>query len=205
MEIMIIGSGRVGTNLAEVLIETGEDLIILDHNPDNLLNVAHLNCTKVQGMPLETSVLEKAGIGNVDAVLCVSDNENMNVMVGQIAAKLYNVPKVVVRIFNPENETVYQALGLQTICSTSMTMERALSVLGFSQSADLTSVLGYPVRYDLREVTDSWTGATVAEVERKLKVHVLAVASDDNFQLVSRDFVFSEGQHVILVSLPDEN
>ena len=204
MQILIMGCGRVGSRLAEVLIDNGEDLVILDQDPDNLELVSHLDCTKIQGMPLETVILEKAGISNVDAVLCLSDNENMNVMVGQIAVKLYNVPQVIVRIYNPENETVYQALGLQTICSTSMTLEKAMQVLGFSQSEDLTSVLGYPVRYDLREVTESWDGVTVDEVERKLKCNVLAIANSDSLKLVTRDYVFSAGEHVVLVTLPVE-
>lgn len=204
MEILIVGCGRVAANLAEILIESGEAISIIDDSPDNLLNVAHLDCTKVEGMPLETSVLEKAGIGNVNAVLCISNNENMNVMVGQMASRLYNVDQVVVRIFNPENEPVYQALGLQTICSTSMTMDSILSVLGFSQSSDNTSVLGYPIRYDLREVTDSWNDVTVSEVEKQLKVHVLAVAEENALRLVSRDYRFKSGEHVVLVSLPEE-
>lgn len=204
MEILLIGCGRVGANLAEFLLESGDAVSIIDDNPENLLRVAHLDCTKVEGVPLETSVLEKAGIGNVDAVLCVSNSENVNVMVGQMASRLYNVPQVAVRIFNPENEVIYQALGLRTICSTSMTMYSVLDFLGFSQSSDRTTVLGYPVQYDLREVTESWDGVTAAEVEKKLKLHVLAVAEENSLQLVSRDYRFSAGEHVILVSLPEE-
>ncbi len=205
MEIMIVGAGRVGSNLAEILMDAGEDITIVEANPENLAKVAHLDCTQIQGVPIERAVLEKAGIQNVEAVLCMTDNENMNVMVGQIAVKLYNVNQVIVRIFNPGNETAYQALGLQTICSTSMTLAKTLSVLGLSQSEDLTSVLGYPIRYDLREVTASWEGKTVAEVEQRMKLHVLAIASDDMLRLVARDYVFTRGEHVILVTLPDED
>lgn len=205
MEILIVGCGRVGANLAEILIESGEAISIVDDNPDNLLNVDHLDCTKVEGMPLEISVLEKAGINNVDAVLCISNSENMNVMVGQMASKLFNVERVAVRIFNPENEAVYQALGLQTICSTSMTTESILGFLGFTQSSDYTTVLGYPIRYDIREVTDSWVNATVADVEEQLKLHVLAIAEPDSLRLVSRHYRFRRGEHVVLVSLPEED
>ena len=53
-------------------------------------------------------------------------------------------------------------------------------------------------------MTESWHEVTVAEVEKKLKVHVLAVAEENSLKLVSRDYRFSEGEHVILVSLPEE-
>ncbi len=204
MEILIIGCGRVAADLAEILLQSGEAISVIAKDAEELLNIDHLDCSKTRGVPLDMRVLEKAGIKNVDAVLCISDNENINVTVGQMAHKIYGIGQVIVRIFNPENEAIYQALGLVTVCSTSMTTEKILGYLGFSQAADQTSVLGYPIRYDLRQVTESWHEVTVAEVEKKLKVHVLAVAEENSLKLVSRDYRFSEGEHVILVSLPEE-
>lgn len=205
MEILIVGCGRVGANLADILIDNGEAVSIIEQNPDNLLNAEHLDCSKLEGMPLDINVLEKAGISNVDAVLCISDNENMNVMVGQMAMKLFDVRHVAVRIFNPANEAAYQALGLRTICSTTMTIESVLAFLGFSQTSDQTNILGFPVRYDLREVTESWIGVSVAEVEKQLKLHVAAVIEDEALRLVSRDYHFAGGEQVVLLSLPEED
>ena len=205
MEIMIIGTGKVGTNLAEALIDAGETISIIEPSADKLLNVQHIDCTKVQGVPFEIDVLERAGIKNVDAVVCVSDNENSNVLVGQMVKNIYDIEKVIIRISNPNNESIYQAMGLQTVSTTTMTIERVLFNLGFAPSTDLTTILGYPIAYDLRRITDNWDGVTVNELERNLGVHILAVLDGKKLNLVARDYVLKENQEVIIVSLPEQD
>lgn len=204
MEVLIIGAGRVGQNLARELIELGTEIIVLDSSSENLSQLKDLDCPKIEGMPLETSVLEKAGVERVSAVLCVSNNENMNVMVGQICHKLYNVPKIIVRTFNPENQDIYRFLGLETICSTSMTKQRVLETLGFHATKDKSTILGFPVHYTLQRVYASWEGQTVSEVEANTKRHVLAVMNGDELKLVSRNYKFQLGEQVVFVSLPQE-
>lgn len=204
MDIMIIGADRVGRRLAEQLVDLGEDIIVVDADAEKLSQLEHLNCTKIQGVALEPDVLEKAGIKDVNAVICASDNENMNVMVGQMILTLYQVDKVIVRIEYSSNENLYQAMGLQTVCSTSMVIESFLQNLGFTPSRDVTSVLGYPVVYDLREVTESWDGVSVDELERKLRAHVLAVEDGDSLALVTRDYRLHKNQNIVLVSLTQD-
>lgn len=205
MEVLIIGSGRVGSTLAKELIDLGIEVIILDSKKENLDKVEKLDCSKVLGMPLDTEVLEKAGVQSVSAVLTVSDNENLNVMVGQICQKIYGVKKVVVRIYNPENEASYQSLGLETICSTSMTMHKAMESLGLSIASDSTNIVGFPVEYQVREVTKDWAGFEVWEVEEKTKQHILAIIDANEMKLVKRSYVFQEGDFVVLVSLVKED
>lgn len=204
MDILIIGTGRVGSNLAEELLELGENVIVLEQDSLLLENVSHLDCVKVQGIPLENSVLEKAGVQNVDAVLCVSDSETMNVMVGQICLDVYSIPKVIVRIFNPDNEGSYLAMGLETICSTSMTKEKAMHVLGFTEAQDSTTVLGYPIQYTLEEIDEKSAGIHVFEYEHLNRVHILAVVSHEELKLVTRDYLLRTDEELVLVSLPME-
>ena len=131
MEVLLIGAGKVGANLAEELIDAGEDVIIIEQNPEILQNLDHLDCTKIEGMPIDIDVLESAGIRSVDAVACVSDNENMNVMAGQLIKNIYDKEKVIVKIENPANESMYQAMGLQTVCTTSMIIGAVLQNLDY--------------------------------------------------------------------------
>lgn len=203
MEVLLIGAGKVGANLAEELIDAGEDVIIIEQDPEVLQNLDHLDCTKIEGMPIDIDVLESAGIRSVDAVACVSNNENMNVMAGQLIKNIYDKEKVIVKIENPANESMYQAMGLQTVCTTSMIIGAVLQNLDFVISSDITSVLGHPIKYDLRQLTEAWEGVTVNTLEHELGVHLLAVVKGNKIALVGRDYILSANESVIVVSLPE--
>lgn len=201
MNIIIVGCGRVGSHLARLLLENGEEIAIIESQAELLRQVQELDCPKILGKPLDSAILEKAGIMQADALLCVSDSEAMNVMVGQMADRLYHVPRILVRIFYPENELVYQSMGLQTMCSTAMTIQRAMDLLGFQPADDLTTIFGFPVQYELRRVSTSWAQHSVDEVESHFHLHVVGVVAGDRFRLIRRDHVFSVGETVLLLRL----
>ncbi len=205
MDIMIIGAGAVGTNLAEELTRLGESIVIVEQDKELLASLDYIDCPKVQGVPIDMEVLEKAGVKTIDAVACVTESENMNVMLGQMLQKIYGLKNVIVHILNPENEGIYKSMGLKTISSTTSTIEMVLSRLGFSASTDTTSALGFPLVYKLRRVTDEWDGVAAKVLEKELSSRVLAVAEDNSLSLVSSDYILRENQEIILVSLPEED
>lgn len=203
MEIMIIGASKVGINLAERLLDIGEDIVIIEKSAEKLSQTDHLDCSKVLGMALDIEVLEQAGINNVDAVCCTTDNENMNVTLGELVRTIYDKENVIISIDNEGNEALYQGLGLQTVCSTSLIIDNILSFLDLSPSVDSSFVLGFPIQYKLRKVTEAWQGVSVNDLETRLKVHVLAVLANDKLNLVSRDYILKADQNIIIVDLPE--
>lgn len=74
-------------------------------------------------------ILRRAGVENVDAFLALSGNDSHNAMAAQIAQRLFNIPKVVCLIQEPERAEVYRKLGLTTVCPTSATVEAIQEVL----------------------------------------------------------------------------
>ncbi len=204
MDILIIGADTVGVNLAEELSRSGDNVVVVDRDAEKLLALDYLDCTTILGVPLELEVLEEAGVKSVDAVACVTESENMNVMLGQMIKKIYNKEKVLVQISNPENESIYQAMGIETICSTTMIIEKILSSMGYSASGDMTTILGFPVFYNLRKVTAEWDGSKVSEIEKMLEVHILAVAFQGSLSLVTGDYRVKSGENLVILSLEDE-
>ena len=130
MHILLIGCGRSGRRLAELLSESGYDLVLLDKDKNKLDELSDLNAISVNGYPLDTSVLETAGIEQASAVIAIDDNENLNIMICQIAKKIYNVKECIARTYTPENEAFVEYLGLKSICSTELTVGLALNLLG---------------------------------------------------------------------------
>ena len=90
MHILLIGCGRSGRHLAEILTDAGIDLIVIDENENNLQALADLDVICIQGVPIDTDILEQAGIENAAAVIAMDNRENINIMCCQCPHALQN-------------------------------------------------------------------------------------------------------------------
>jgi trk system potassium uptake protein len=119
MYAIIMGCGRVGARLANQLVDAGHEVLVLDTNPGafDRLGSEFTGQTMV-GNGIDLDVLLKAGIERADAFAAVTQGDNRNIMAAQIAKYVYNVPRVVTRIYDPIRQDTYKALGLDAISPT---------------------------------------------------------------------------------------
>ena len=121
MYIIVIGCGRVGAQLASFLSGEGHDVVVIDTNPKAFRRLgAVFNGKTFVGVGFDIELLKKAGAEKADAVAVVTDLDNTNIMVAQVAKKIFNISKVITRLYNPDRFETYQKLGLDVICGTSM-------------------------------------------------------------------------------------
>jgi trk system potassium uptake protein TrkA len=114
-----MGCGRVGAQLAALLEEAGHKVTILDRDTYSFHRLpSSFNGTPLVGDGTDEESLKKAGIEEADAFVAVTQGDNRNVMAAQIAREIFNVPKVVCRIYDPLREEIYHTLGLDTISPT---------------------------------------------------------------------------------------
>ena len=114
---VIIGCGRLGANLANALSEEGENVLILDKEKDSFRKLSSsFGGLAVEGDGTELDTLKAADVQRADTVIAVTNNDNINIMIAQIAKECFSVKKVISRLFDPERECVYQELGIDTIC-----------------------------------------------------------------------------------------
>ena len=119
MNVVIMGCGRVGAELATLLEEAGHKVTILDRDTYSFHRLpSSFNGTPLVGDGTDEESLKKAGIEEADAFVAVTQGDNRNVMAAQIAKEVFNVPKVVCRIYDPLREELYHTLGLDTISPT---------------------------------------------------------------------------------------
>ncbi|MEG0912958.1 MAG: TrkA family potassium uptake protein [Oscillospiraceae bacterium] len=119
MYVIIAGCGRVGSNLALRLSENGYDVAVIDKSSANFSKLGTgFNGLTISGIPIDEDVLRSAGIEKADAVAAVTPDDNMNIMIGQIAKKLYSVAKVTVRVTDPQRVEIIEKLGFSTVCPT---------------------------------------------------------------------------------------
>lgn len=122
---MIVGCGRVGSQIAAEMDRTGHDVVIVDRDPVSFSRAAsrgvltkEFNGDQVVGNGTDADVLRRAGIEHADGFVAVTEGDNRNIMAAQIAKHVFKVPHVVVRIYDPERAEAYAKLGLNTICPT---------------------------------------------------------------------------------------
>ena len=119
MYVVIVGGGRVGRDIAELLLPEGHDVVILDTNDEtcNLLTREY-DALVIKGDGTDIEYLKEAGVNKADALLAVTGDDKVNLIVCQLAQKLFNVPKVVGRVNDPKNEDVFSTLEIKATVST---------------------------------------------------------------------------------------
>ncbi len=121
MNVIIMGCGRVGAQLASLLDAEGHKVTVLDVDAYSFRRLpSTFGGTALIGDGTDEEMLKKAGISEADAFVAVTQGDNRNVVGAQIAKHVFNIPKVVCRIYDPLRKDVYEALGLETISPTTV-------------------------------------------------------------------------------------
>ncbi len=121
MKVVIMGCGRVGAQLATMLDKEGHQVTVLDSDTYSFRRLpSDFSGTALLGNGLDQEVLKKAGIEEADAFIVVTQGDNRNVMAAQIAKHIFNVPRVICRIYDPLRRDLYDTLGLEAISPTTV-------------------------------------------------------------------------------------
>ena len=119
MHIIIAGCGRVGSELARLLSNEGHDVIIIDKNKASFDRLrGGFNGVTLVGSGFDVELLKQAGIEKADAFCAVTNGDNTNLISAQVAKKIFNVPKVIARVYDPQRAHIYTALGMDVISGT---------------------------------------------------------------------------------------
>ncbi len=127
--IIIIGCGRLGSFLANRLSNEGHSVVVIDTNPIafDALTADQFSGFRIEGDATELAVLKQTKIDKADVVIGATHDENVNIMAAQIAKRRFNVPKVFVRIFDPNKESFCKAIGIECVCPTSIAAEKMIA------------------------------------------------------------------------------
>jgi trk system potassium uptake protein TrkA len=119
MYVIIVGCGRVGSELANLLAKEGHNVVIIDRDQNSFARLGNtFNGLSLQGNGFDLSLLKQAGIEKADAFCCVTNGDNTNLISAQVAKKIFKVPKVIARVYDPRRANIYKALGLDILSGT---------------------------------------------------------------------------------------
>jgi trk system potassium uptake protein TrkA len=130
MKVVILGCGRVGARLAQLMEAQGHHVSIIDGDPASFDRLPDtFRGTTTLGTGIDVDVLKAAGIEEADAFAAVTNFDNTNIMASQIAKEIFGIDNVLARIYDPGRENLYHELGLETVCPTTLVSTTARDLL----------------------------------------------------------------------------
>lgn len=202
MDVIVVGCGRVGSQLATMLSVEGHNVTVVDRDDEAFKRLGStFNGVTVKGLGFDEEVLEEAGVRAADAFAAVTDLDNTNLMAAEVARKIFHCPHVVARLYNPQRERTYQQLDLDYVCGTTLVAESLLEKIEAGHGHHVQT-LG-----DV-EVIEFRAGKGVAnkkvkdvEIEHQFR---LAVVSRGNVTFVPQADTLLQPGDVIMGAVKDE-
>ncbi|MCU0651385.1 MAG: TrkA family potassium uptake protein [Candidatus Omnitrophica bacterium] len=119
MYVIIVGCGRVGSELAKLLSGEGHNVVVIDKNQNSFDRLGgSFNGLTIVGNGFDMALLKQAGVEKADAFCAVTNGDNTNLISAQVAKKIFKVPKVIARVYDPHRAHIYAALGLDILSGT---------------------------------------------------------------------------------------
>ncbi|MBI3804951.1 MAG: TrkA family potassium uptake protein [Nitrospirae bacterium] len=130
MNIIILGSGRLGSRLANSLVQKGHKIVIVDAEETKFKNLEeHEKIQRVSGNIFNEETASLVFSEQADVFIAVTGSDNVNLMVAQAMQKKYKIPRVLIRVFDPTLSSVYHDLGMETVCPTNFALQEMLKTL----------------------------------------------------------------------------
>jgi trk system potassium uptake protein TrkA len=200
VHVVVVGCGRVGSELAGALEHADHSVAVIDKNerafrrlPNNFAG------STVVGFGFDRDHLEIAGITKAEAFASVTSGDNSNILCARIARETYGIEHVVARIYDPRRALIYQRLGIPTVATVAWTTDQVLRRLLPSESrsewVDPTGQIGIIER----EIPAAAVGKKLALLNLPGRFWLTAVTRFGKAQLVTTDMVGQDGDMLVFV------
>jgi trk system potassium uptake protein TrkA len=202
MEIIIMGYGRIGSQVGKLLTEQHHDVTIIDHDFDADGRLGpNFKGKIIKGLGFDHNILVQAGIETAEAFIATSHSDNANIVAARIARNIFHVPRVVARLYDPIRAEIYQRLGLTTISPNNWGAERIVQVLTHMELDVWDSFGRGEVSVVHAEVTPEVVGHTVNQLNIPGEVMVISITRNEQAFIPVSGTEFQEGDYLNLVVL----
>lgn len=198
MHVVVMGCGRVGSELAARLDHEGHSVAIIDKNPRAFTRLPlEFGGKRVEGVGFDRDVLEEAGVSEAGAFAAVSSGDNSNIVAARIAKEYYDIEQVVARIADPRRAELYERLGITTVAAVRWQARRiALRLLG--QPDEQWSDSGGDVVLIELSLPASWAGRPLGELEVPGSIRLAAVRRAGQGRVADPSSLAQEGDVAVV-------
>jgi trk system potassium uptake protein len=199
VHVVIVGCGRVGSELAVSLEKLGHTVAVVDKDANAFRRWGDLfSGEKIIGFGFDRDALIDAGIERAGAVAAVTSGDNSNILTARIARETYEIPNVVARIYDPRRAVIYQRLGIPTVATVAWTTDQVLRRLFPEKSMNEWSDPSGHVEVVERTLPESWAGRKLTELDEGDRFRLIAINRGGESRLSSVELVGQEGDVLYL-------
>jgi trk system potassium uptake protein TrkA len=139
MRIIIVGHGRLGTQVVRHLDSSKHEIVVIDKQRSPATGQERdPNVRFIAGNAIDPGMLREAGAEGADALFALTRDENTNLMVAQVARSFFKIPRVMAVVYDPTREPSYRAAGIDTMALTVAGAEFIISQLEASPPQDFS-------------------------------------------------------------------
>lgn len=205
MHVIVVGCGRVGSEVATNLASAEHDVIVIDRRVSAFRRLGEdFKGTTMVGVGFDRDVLIEAGITPGCAVAAVTSGDNSNILIARVARETFGVKRVVARIYDPRRASIYERLGIATVASVTWTSARVLRHLMGSESTP--DWIDPSARFTMieRRVPASAAGMSVANLEAASAGRVAVMARFGDASIPAPGMLLQEDDVVHVVVPADK-
>ena len=205
MHFVIMGCGRTGSTLAQMVEDRGHTVAVVDQNSDAFRRLGpHFEGRRVVGPGFDRDTLLEAGIQDAYAFAAVSSGDNSNILAARVARETFGVGNVVARIYDPGRAEVYQRLGIPTVATVRWTADQmARRLLPGGAISEFRDASGAVVLAEVH-VDMGWVGWSVGSLEEATGARVAFLTRLGEGIVPDHRTVYQEGDLVHLVMRHDD-
>ena len=204
MHVVVVGCGRVGSELAIGLVQGGHSVAIVDKDKGAFRRLPDgWGGRQVVGYGFDRDHLEQAGIRDAGALAAVTSGDNSNILSARIARENYEVNNVVARIYDPRRAAIYQRLGIPTVATVPWTTDQVMRRLFRDEAAaEWTDGSGQVTLLE-RILPESWAGRPLDGINQEGRIRLVAVQRGGQSRLPTPQLVGQEGDLLYVAVIKD--
>ena len=204
MRVIIMGCGRVGSELSLKLVEGGHDVTVIDKKATAFIKYPPGDkARQLIGLGFDRDVLEAAGIKEADAFVAVSSGDNSNIVSARVALEHFHVPKVIARIYDPRRAEIYERLNIPTVATTKWGVKQIQLMLLHDRQEIRESVGGGDLLRMRVPVPAHLIGKKVSDVNVEGKILVAGVSRGGGGFIPTADSTFQNGDYLAIIMAKD--
>jgi trk system potassium uptake protein TrkA len=209
MEIIIIGCGKVGRTLAQLLVNESHNVVMVDSSPARLNNLPDdIDAIKLLGNGASIQTQEEAGVRTADILIAVTGQDEVNLLcclIARRAGHCHTIARVRNPIYNNEIGFIKEQMGISMIINPEQAAAREISqVLRFPSAMEIERFIGGRVELLKFKLLPEFNldGVSVMDIDNRLKTNVLicGVEREDTVTIPDGKFVLRNGDKVSILA-----
>ncbi|MGI6045564.1 MAG: potassium channel family protein [Eggerthellaceae bacterium] len=208
MYLVITGGGKVGEYLANVLLQSENDVAVIEKDletADRLSMILQGRYMVVHGDGCDSKSQEDAGIRKADVFVAATGQDDNNLVSCEIAQRVFNVPRCIARVNNPKNLRIFQEVGVESVSSTTLIAnlieeETLLGSMSVASSLTHDNLVLSEITVPRMKNHSNEEGIAIADVDMPDDSIIAAVAIKDDVVVARPDMILMPGDRAIVVA-----